>query len=56
MAEGQIESKGQKLALGCHHTSCEWDFSHAEKRIMAMIFDFKRRRLFYLPQFNLEQK
>ena len=25
MAEGQIKSKGQKLAVGCHHTAYEWD-------------------------------
>ena len=25
MAEGQIKSKGQKLAAGCRHTSFEWD-------------------------------
>ena len=28
MAEGQIKSKGQKLAVCCHHTAYEWDHHH----------------------------
>ena len=62
MAEGQIKSKGQKLASGCRHTVFEWDHHHfciscrEKNKGDDVCVTLKEEECFICLQFTPEQK